>query len=227
MNLQYFGTTILFAFIGYLIGSISWAVILSKKFKNEDVRVNGSGNAGATNTLRSYGKKIAAVVFFLDMSKTVVAILIAYLVKKYAGDPWNGTIIEVAGIAAIIGHIFPVFFKFKGGKGSASLVGLFASVNWILFFIGLAIFFAIILKSRKVSLGSLVTPVLLIGAYIVFHFIPGMNSTWDSPMIQGQEWWIPIIILTTGWLITVWTHRGNIGRLLKGTERTLDDNKTK
>ena len=213
--------------IGYLIGSFSWAVIISKKFKNEDVRIHGSGNAGATNTLRNYGKKIAILVLFLDMAKTIIAVIIAWSIKRYAGNPWNGGIIQLAGVAAIIGHVYPLFFKFKGGKGSASLVGLFIISNWLLFFIGLLTFFAIALKSRKVSLGSLTTPIVLILLYVAFVFTPGMNSTWDSPLTYNTTWWITLSCLVAGWLITVFTHRGNIQRLLNGTERTLDDKKNK
>ena len=225
MNWEFLGATILFIIIGYLIGSFSWAVIISKKLKNEDVRIHGSGNAGATNTLRSYGKKIAALVFILDMSKTIIAVSIAWSVKRYGGNPWNGIIIQLAGIAAIIGHVYPLFFKFKGGKGSASLVGLFIIANWLLFFIGLFTFFAITLKSRKVSLGSLTTPIILILIYIAFVFTPGMNTTWDSPLTYNYAWWISMSCLISGWLITIFTHRGNIQRLIKGTERTLDDKK--
>lgn len=224
MKWEYFGVTILFVAIGYLIGSISWATILSTKLKKEDIRDFGSKNAGATNTLRNYGPLMALAVFILDVLKPVIAIAIAFLVKTYGGNPWNGILVQAAGIATIIGHIFPVFFKFKGGKGAASLAGLTLAMQWILFFIGFILFVIIVKITKKVSLGALLGSFLLIIFNIGFGFINEMNQDWSNPMTQDPYWWVNTIVLSLAWLLVLYRHKDNIKRLLNGTERVLGKN---
>ena len=114
---------ILVAIIAYLIGSINFSVILSKKFAGFDVREKGSGNAGTTNMLRSVGKKAAAITLICDILKGVVAIGIAILLG-YIPDMNKELLLQIAGIAVILGHTFPVFFGFKGGKGVATSLGV-------------------------------------------------------------------------------------------------------
>ena len=114
---------ILVAIIAYLIGSINFSVILSKKFAGFDVREKGSGNAGTTNMLRSVGKKAAAITLICDILKGVVAIGIAILFG-YIPDMNKELLLQIAGIAVILGHTFPVFFGFKGGKGVATSLGV-------------------------------------------------------------------------------------------------------
>lgn len=222
MNINTIWVTLIYLLIGYLLGSISWSVILTKKVKKEDIREKGSGNAGATNTLREYGKKLALGVFTLDVLKTIISVLCAYLLSKFAKGPFEDGIIQVAGLGTIIGHIYPIFFKFKGGKGSASLVGLFISMNWILFFIGVVLFLLIVKKTRYVSLGSLVTPFILINFMILFDYvIPHMNDLWSNPILQGPYIWMNLLVITIAWLFTVFRHRKNINRLFDGSERKL------
>ena len=222
MEWQYVGATLIFAFIGYLIGSVSNAVIVSKFIKKEDVRKKGSGNAGATNTLRHYGKGLAAIVFFLDIMKVVVAILIAWSVKKYSNVEWlSGILIQSAGLAAIIGHIWPLYFKFKGGKGAASTVGFILSMQWILVIVGIILFITIVIKTKKVSLGSMLGIFVIVLFQIAFSFIPGMTDSWSIPIMNDVPWWVNTIFMTVIWLLVMFSHRDNIKRLIKGKERTL------
>ena len=107
---------IIVAIIAYLLGSISFSVLISKKMAGFDVREKGSGNAGTTNVLRSVGKKAAIITLICDVLKGVVAILVACLVTKIVKDINSSLLVQVAGIAVIIGHTFPIFFGFKGGK---------------------------------------------------------------------------------------------------------------
>src|SRR5699024_3719570 len=111
------------AIVAYLIGSINFSVILSRKMAGFDVREKGSGNAGTTNMLRSVGKKAAAITLVCDILKGVVAILIAMLMNKIFKDSNGALLVQIAGVAVILGHTFPIFFKFKGGKGVATSLG--------------------------------------------------------------------------------------------------------
>ena len=128
---------ILIAIIAYLIGSVNFSVIFSKKFAGFDVREKGSGNAGTTNMLRSVGKKAAAITLICDILKGVVAIGIAILLG-YIPDMNKELLLQIAGVAVILGHTFPVFFGFKGGKGVATSLGVLLLSNWQ---IGLMVFY--------------------------------------------------------------------------------------
>ena len=121
---------IIVAVIAYLIGSVNFSVILSKKMAGFDVREKGSGNAGSTNMLRSVGKKAAALTLLCDILKGVVAILIAIIVGAIIKKVDKELLLQIAGICVVIGHTFPVFFQFKGGKGVATSLGVLLMSNW-------------------------------------------------------------------------------------------------
>ena len=124
-------TYIIVTIIAYLLGSISFSVIISKKIAGFDVREKGSGNAGTTNVLRSVGKKAAIITLACDVLKGVIAVLIAYLAGKVVGEGIDkALLVQLAGIAVILGHTFPVFFQFKGGKGVATALGVLLITNW-------------------------------------------------------------------------------------------------
>lgn len=222
MKWEYIGATAIFIVLGYLIGSISNAIIISKVWEKEDIRDKDSGNAGATNVLRNYGVKFALIVFVLDIAKVMLAVIIAWSVKKYSDiDFFSGTIIQAAGLAAIIGHILPIYFKFKGGKGSASFVGLAIIMQWPLFFVGFIALMTVVIIWKQVSLGSILAPGIVLIFQIAFAFIPDMNDAWANPITEDTEWWVNSIFLALSWIIIIITHRENIKRILKGTERKL------
>lgn len=133
--------------VAYLIGSVSFSVIFSKKIAGFDVREKGSGNAGATNVLRSVGKKAAICTLLCDTLKGVVAILFAILVGAIAKNSDKALLVQIAGILVVVGHTFPVFFGFKGGKGVATSLGVLLMTNWKIGLICLV--FALILMALQ------------------------------------------------------------------------------
>ncbi|NQZ66268.1 MAG: glycerol-3-phosphate 1-O-acyltransferase PlsY [Mycoplasmatales bacterium] len=223
MNWSYLGGTLLFAIIGYLFGSISNAIIISKFFKNEDVRNKESGNAGATNVLRNYGKKLGALVFTLDILKTIIPVFIAWSFREYSQISWmNGIMIQAIGLATVIGHIWPIYFQFKGGKGAASMLGFIIAMQWMIALIGVIVFLGIVFSTKKVSLGSIIAPGILLIFQIIFSFIPHLSDQWSIPMMNYYDWWINTIFFALIYIIVTIRHIPNIKKLLKGEERTIN-----
>lgn len=205
---------IIVAVIAYLLGSISFSVIISKKVAGFDVREKGSGNAGSTNVLRTVGKKAAVLTLICDVLKGVVAVLIATLVGKIWKDLDGALLIQLAGIFVIIGHTFPIFFKFKGGKGVATSLGVLLITNWQ---IGLICFvFALVLMAltQMVSVGS-------IGAAILY---PVLTIFITQNYIVTGNYIISSIIIA---VLVVFNHRSNVKRLLSGTENRINLKSTK
>ena len=152
---------ILGAVLSYLLGSLNFGIILSRKFQKEDVRTHGSGNAGSTNMLRNYGKLPAVATILGDMAKVAVAILLVRLLvgnELYAQQPIF--IKSFAGLFCVLGHIFPCFFRFKGGKGVATCGGMVFMIDWRIALILLAVFFVAVLITKWVSLGSILMAIL-------------------------------------------------------------------
>ena len=144
---------IIVGIVAYLIGSISFSVIISKKMAGFDVREKGSGNAGATNMLRSVGKKAAILTLLGDALKGVVAILFAIIVGAIAKSADKSLLVQIAGILVVVGHTFPVFFGFKGGKGVATSLGVLLMTNWKIGLICLVFALVLMAVTRMVSLG--------------------------------------------------------------------------
>ena len=188
-------TYIIIAIIAYAIGSINFSVLISKKMAGFDVREKGSGNAGTTNMLRSVGKKAAVITLLCDILKGVVAILIAV----------------IAGILVVVGHTFPIFFEFKGGKGVATSLGVLMMINWKIGLICLVFAIAIMAFSRMVSMGS-------IGAAILFPVLTLFISTNFIVEASGIKYFIFSVILAA---IVIFNHRENIKRIASGTENKL------
>ena len=151
---------IIMAIIAYLIGSINFSVILSKKMAGFDVREKGSGNAGSTNMLRSVGKKAAALTLICDILKGVVSIGIAILLGNVVDNMNREILLQIAGIAVVIGHTFPIFFGFRGGKGVATSLGVILMSNWQIGLICLVFALVLMVLTRMVSLGSCAAAVL-------------------------------------------------------------------
>lgn len=208
-------TYIIVAIIAYLLGSISFSVIISKKMVGFDVRQKGSGNAGTTNVLRSVGKKAAIITLILDVLKGVVAILVAYIVGKIANNLDKSLLIQIAGIAVIIGHTFPIFFGFKGGKGIATSLGVLLMTNWNIGLICLVFALVLMVLTRIVSLGSIAAAILF---PVLIIFMPSNNY-----IVEGNYIVYSIILA----VLVIYNHRANVKRLLNGTENKLDFKKIK
>ena len=140
---------------GYLIGSISFAVLLVRLRYHKDIRTEGSGNAGATNVLRAHGKALAALVAVLDIAKGAVAVLLVRLVTA------NPRYAAAAGFLAVLGHVFPLYYSFRGGKGVATAVGAFLALAPWAMLACLGVFAVVVAVTRYVSLGSVVMMALL------------------------------------------------------------------
>ena len=201
---------ILIAIIAYLIGSINFSVILSKKMAGFDVRQKGSGNAGTTNMLRSVGKKAAAITLICDILKGVVSIGIAILVGYLFNAQNKSILVQIAAIAVVIGHTFPIFFGFKGGKGVATSLGVLLMTNWQIGLICLVFALVLMALSKMVSLGS-------VGAAILFPVLVLFIHT-NFTVSEGSSYLIYSIILA---VIVAFNHRSNIKRILNGTENKL------
>lgn len=181
----------------YLIGSINTSIIVSKIMTGDDIRNHGSGNAGATNTLRTVGKLGALFVVIGDALKAVISIVLARLITKNDADA-----VYIAGMGVVLGHNFPVFFGFKGGKGVlVSLVAMLFA-DWRIGLVTAAIAIAIMVISRYVSLGSILGAVIFIVMSLIFH--------------AGDSKFVVFSIMLSG--LVIYMHRTNIVRLVRGTE---------
>ena len=206
--------SVIMAVIAYLIGSINFSVILSKKMAGFDVREKGSGNAGTTNMLRAVGKKAAAITLICDILKGVIAILIAILMGKFVSGANGAVLVQVAGIAVTVGHTFPIFFKFKGGKGVATSLGVLIMSNWQIGLICLVFAIILIALTQMVSVGSIAAAILY---PVLTLFIP------QNYIVPGNYLIYSIILA----VIIVFNHRENVKRLLKGTENRISFKNTK
>lgn len=206
---------IIVGIVAYLLGSISFSVIISKKMAGFDVREKGSGNAGATNMLRSVGKKAAVLTLLGDALKGVVAILFAILVGAIAKSVDKALLVQIAGILVVVGHTFPIFFGFKGGKGVATSLGVLLMTNWKIGLICLVFALILMALTRMVSMGS-------VGAAILFPVLVLFIHT-NFTVSEGSGYFIYSIILA---VIVAFNHRSNIKRILNGTENKLSFKKT-
>lgn len=200
---------IVMAIVAYAIGSISFSVIFSKKMAGFDVREKGSGNAGSTNVLRTVGKKAAALTLVCDILKGVVAILLAVFLGNIVKDLDRALLVQISAIAVVIGHTFPIFFGFKGGKGVATSLGVLLLINWQIGLICLVFALVIMALTRMVSAGSVLAailfPVLTLFIGQEYYIVPG-------------NYFIFSVIMA---LIVAFNHRSNIKRILSGTENKL------
>ena len=180
--------------VGYLLGSLSVSVLLSRNLLGSDVRSHGSGNAGATNMARVYGMKAGVLTLAGDMLKALLAMWLGNLLL---GD--NG--LAAAGIACILGHCFPVFHDFKGGKGISVGAAIGLAIDWRVFVFIIAVFLITAFLTKKVSFGSLCASIAIIVACLLFHV--------STPKL---------ILAIFAMVLAIYQHRANIKRLHDGTE---------
>lgn len=186
--------------ISYLLGSVSFSIVIARLVKGIDIRQHGSGNAGATNTLRVLGKGPGIAVFILDIAKGVAAVWIGHALNG-GYESWAPVL---CGLAAIVGHNWPVWFRFKGGKGIATTVGVIATLAFIPALIAGVVAIAVIATTRYVSVGSLLFAALVpIGIGIM---------TGSGPML-----WASLLICIFAFV----RHRSNLVKLVQGKENKL------
>ncbi len=220
--------------IPYLLGSVNFSIVLSKCLKGDDIRNSGSGNAGATNMLRTYGKKLAVVTLILDVLKGVISVLfgmfLTFLASKYivsVGNEGlavsNDTFIRIqqqlpyyrllSGVGVVLGHNFPLYFGFKGGKGVATSLGTILAFNWQVGLIVAVFALAIMAITRYVSLGSVMGAIIFVAVDLSYMIFTDSFSVWQL---------IFDIIIAA---LLIIRHGQNIKRLLNGTENKLGSKK--
>lgn len=216
---------------GYLLGGINWAIILTRVFQRKDIRDQGSGNAGMTNVLRSVGKLPALLTFVGDFLKNVAAVLLGQLFMYLALNHWTvlassaavpagemlGVAKYLAGAACVVGHIFPVYYGFRGGKGIVAAAAMIALTDWRVFLVILATFGVMFLWKKIISLAS----VTCAGLYPVYAFL----FTFALDYLRhghslGYVVFVTAVAVFVGGLV-LFMHRANIGRLLRGEEKPI------
>jgi len=197
---------LLVVIIAYLIGSIPFGYLIVRAKGGGDVRDTGSGGTGATNVSRRAGKAAGVVTLILDALKGAIAVIIAQLMLKGDDTTW---LPAAAAIAVIVGHVFPVWLKFRGGKGVATGVGVFLMLAPLAVLFAGVIFLAVVALTKYVSLGSILAAATI--PLFVWLFVLEVDL---KPLLAAS---------ITGALLIVFAHRGNIARLLSGTEPRISD----
>lgn len=217
------------AVISYLLGSISFSIIFTKVFEhNTDIRKLGSGNAGATNVLRSVGPKAAAFTFIFDFAKGAVSVMIGRAVFQYFCSLTAAPLIAtqygayLAGVVCVIGHIFPIYFGFKGGKGVLTSAAMIALIDWRVFAIVIPVFIIFLLITKIVSLSSMIAAAMFpVSTFLITYFVDyrGGRSALGPVSLSYVLVTTAIALLMAVVLIT--EHKTNIERLKNGTEKKL------
>jgi acyl phosphate:glycerol-3-phosphate acyltransferase len=193
--------------LAYLIGSVPTAVWISKYFFKIDIRDYGSGNAGATNTFRVLGSKWGTFVMMVDVLKGIIATSLYILLPYYLTDEWDRTNFMIGlGLAAVLGHIFPIWAGFRGGKGVATLLGMAVAIQPLVALCCVGVFLIVLYLTRFVSLSSILAGVSFM-VFILFIF-------------NEKETLYRIFAVLVA-LMVILTHQKNIGRILKGTESKI------
>ena len=191
--------------LAYLLGSIPFGYLLVKIFRKQDIRATGSGNIGATNVARSGAKGLGIATLLLDLGKAFLAVKIAQHLA-----PGNYDIAVAAAVAAILGHVYPVWLGFRGGKGVASALGVFLALTWPSALAILGVFIVVVAITRYVSLASIIAAAVF--PIFGFWFVP-----YRTPIVIAGFLLIPLIIIAK--------HHQNIRRLLSGTESRFGSRK--
>lgn len=204
--------------IGYIFGLFQTSYLYGR-MKGIDIREHGSGNAGATNALRTLGKKAGAITFFGDCFKCVFAVVTVRLLFADYGDPGEnmGVLLGMyASMGVILGHNFPFYLGFKGGKGIAATAGLYVSLDPVLMLIGAISFIAAVAVTKYVSVGSILVVIELLAGVLIYGFL----GKWGLTQPHLYELYGITLFLT---LLALYRHKKNIKGLLHGTERKLGE----
>ncbi|MDY3845402.1 MAG: glycerol-3-phosphate 1-O-acyltransferase PlsY [Eubacteriales bacterium] len=198
--------------VGYLLGSVNSSIIVSKIMYGEDIRNSGSGNAGTTNMLRTYGKKAALLTLLGDILKTALAVVIAGILGgfKYQHLYSSSSLCYIAGMFCIIGHVFPVFYNFKGGKGVLCTATVVAILSIKVFALLILLFILLVAMTKYVSLASCTAAIMY--PFVLSRFIS----------FSGGKLYSGILLITLAEaLLIVWCHRNNLSRLRRGEESKI------
>ncbi|MBR5135090.1 MAG: glycerol-3-phosphate 1-O-acyltransferase PlsY [Clostridia bacterium] len=220
---QFFTTSwlplLISAAVAYLLGSLNFGIIWTKLFRGVDVRDSGSGNAGATNVLRTQGKGLAALTAVGDIGKCVAAVLLAEYVwfplLNMAEFGRYGA--YIAGLFCIIGHMYPLYFGFRGGKGVLTVLGMMLILDWVVALIGLGVFIIMVAIWRMVSLGSITAGVVMVlSTFVKLKYIQQVTEA-ELLFCTGM-----IVVVAS---LAIAKHSSNIKRILNGTEHKFGSKK--
>ena len=200
---------VLAAVSGYLLGSVNSAILVSRLLGRADIRGFGSGNAGATNMFRTYGKKAAALTVLGDLLKAVLGVVLARTVFNLLSAEWIVDPGIVAGLFVLLGHVFPVYFGFKGGKGVMPAFGIILLVNPLAFVVLLVVAVPVFLMSRTMSLVSVLSAAIYPLATLAVRLLTRTNP------------WPETLFALAYAILVLFSHRGNISRLVEGTEKPI------
>ena len=206
-------SVLLMLVVGYLLGSLNFSIIFTKIFAKTDVRDHGSGNAGFTNTIRTAGKKVGVLVFIFDALKAIAAILIAMAVEKWF--PFAGLVQYgkyAASLGAILGHNFPLYYGFRGGKGIVVSISVIFMLNWITGLFTLGGFLIVFAITGIVSLSSLIGAATVVVCTAAMYFMG---------MVDGVQ----LVLMVVMGILAFYMHRANIKRLMNGTESSFKKKK--
>jgi|SRR5581483_3295515 len=203
---------LMIAVVAYLLGSIPFGLILVRLVRGEDVRLSGSGNIGATNVARTGGAKLGVATLVLDALKGYAGVAFAIALSHREASIDTGLAAALAALCAILGHVFPVWLKFRGGKGVATAVGAFLGLAPRAVLVVLALFLIIVAISRYVSLGSIVAS----AAFPIFAYF----------LYRGTSTIADLLVMFAASLLIILKHKANIRRLLNGTENRLQFHRT-
>jgi len=220
---------VLVAIVSYFLGSLSFSIIFTKLFDhNTDIRKLGSGNAGATNVLRSVGPKAAAFTFIFDFSKGALSVIIGKAVFQYfcSSSAIAPVAIQygayIAGVACVIGHIFPIYFGFKGGKGVLTCAAMIALIDWRVFIIVISLFIILVITTKVVSLSSIMAAAAYpVTTFFITYFLDYRSGTSNIGPVSFSYVLTTTLIALLMATILIWKHKANIGRILTGTEKKL------
>lgn len=198
---------LLLIFLAYLIGSIPTALIISRQFFGVDIRDYGSGNMGATNTFRVLGAKFGAIVMLIDIGKGMLPVFLYYFMPYYTHNEWDRTNLMVGlGLAAVLGHVFPIFAQFRGGKGVATLFGMILAMQPIIAVCCVGVFMLVLFLTRYVSLSSIIAGLSL---PICVLWI------WNDDVVLYRIFAVLVAALI------ILTHQKNIGKIIRGNENRV------
>ena len=223
--------------IGYLLGSISFSIIFTKHYAHKDIRAFGSGNAGATNVLRSVGKKAAALTFVFDFLKAVVSMFLGAVVFRFFSPASvDAVVVEImtkygvyiGGMSCIFGHIYPLYFGFKGGKGVITTAALMLLMDWRVFLIEMVVFFVSFAIKRIVSLSSIlaaaVYPFATLAITVLLDYPYYLART--SMEYAASYVAVTTVVSTVIGILVLVKHRENIKRLRLGEEKPIQFHKS-
>lgn len=229
---SYWLQIIITAVVSYLIGSVNTSIIVTKIVMRKDIRTMGSGNAGFTNVLRCVGKVPAICTFVGDFLKGVVSVLIAYLLMINASgdnaDIFRGYIIYIAGMFAVVGHMFPCYYGFKGGKGVVTAASMMLMTDWRMLLVALVIFGIVFFATKIISKCAIINAIAFPIATFIFKLldyygIATLPSTQQNPPLSFVIWATAITLVVA--VLVLIRHKDNIKRILDGTEKKITSKK--